>query len=356
MNLKPDTFVPSLRWRMGEYQALTRLSDAAKDRIVPFIVIPEIEYDFEDERPKKTVEEHVHTFPKRYKQKWGNRPAWIDVHPKIVTSQMDNGKVPIAYVFDEIAAFANNAVPVTSLDVPSAVNKDVGKIVSRDGRGVGIRARIEHVMKPSFANAVATLTKSIGIPSDKADLIIDLGGPNYLPYADFADGLIAALKGVDASAYRSFVVMGCAYPKVVALDKPGGFLPRHDWEFYKILYGKLDGKSRIPNYSDYAIVHPEFTPLDMRKIKSGGKVVYTVDGRWMVRKGGPFRDDRKQMHKHCADIVASGKFRGPAFSAGDDYIEKCAKKQASPSNQTRWKEVAVNHHIMHVLDDLSNFV
>jgi hypothetical protein len=83
MNLTPDTYVPSLRFRTGEYQALLRLVDSAKTRVVPFIVIPEIEFDFEEWRPKKTVDEHVSPFPKRYHQKWGARPSWIDVHPKI---------------------------------------------------------------------------------------------------------------------------------------------------------------------------------------------------------------------------------------------------------------------------------
>jgi len=110
---------------------------------------------------------------------------------------------------------------------------------------------------------------------------------------------------------------------------------------------------RVPNFSDYTIVNPEFTPMDMRKIKSGGKVVYTTPETWFIRKGGAFRDNRAQMHGHCADIVASGKYRGAAFSSGDDYIEKCAKKDEGPSSQSWWKFVAINHHIMHVLEDLS---
>ena len=80
MKIGPATYVPSLRWRMGEYQALSRLSGEAKARVVPFVVVPEIEFDFEEWAPKKTVQEHVEPFPKRFQQKWGNRPAWIDVH------------------------------------------------------------------------------------------------------------------------------------------------------------------------------------------------------------------------------------------------------------------------------------
>lgn len=137
MNLRPDSYVPSLRWRCGEYQALFRLEDHAKDRIVPFVVIPEIEFDFEEWRPKKTVQAHVAPFAKRFRQKWGNRPAWIDVHSKIISLAMDNGKLPIAHVFDELRLMGSAAVPVTSLDATTGINAAVAAILKSDGRGVG---------------------------------------------------------------------------------------------------------------------------------------------------------------------------------------------------------------------------
>lgn len=353
MIVKPGDYVPSLRWRTGEYQALSRLSDAAKNRVVPFIVIPEIEFDFEEWADKKTVQEHVEPFPKRYKDKWGMRAAWIDVHPKILTGTMDDGRFPIQYVFDELAKIGSKAVPVTSLDAPPQINTVVADIVKKNGRGVGIRARIEHIMKPTFASVLSDLFTSIGVQPKDADLVLDLGAPNYEPYDDFADGLVAALSGIDTTAFRNFILMGCAYPESVALDKPGGDLKRHDWLFYKTFVAKLGDDDRVPNFSDYTIVNPEFTPRDMRMIKSGGKVVYTMPETWFVRKGGAFRDNPKQMHDHCDHIVGSGKFRGPGFSSGDEYIQECAKKTKGPSNQPWWKFVAINHHIMHVLDDLS---
>lgn len=113
---------------------------------------------------------------------------------------------------------------------------------------------------------------------------------------------------------------------------------------------------RRPNYGDYTIVHPDFKALDMRMIKAAGKLVYTTAGDWEVRKGGAFNDNRSQMHDHCASIVACGKFAGAGYSIGDDYIAKCAAHLEGPSNQTRWKEVAINHHITRVLDDLSSFL
>ena len=354
MKLKSGDYVPSVRWRMGEYQALAALSDTAKGRVVPFVVIPEIEFDFEEWKNKKTVQEHVEPFPKRFKAKWGKRRAWIDVHPKIQTDHMDDGKLPVRYIFDKLAKLGSNAVPVTSLDAPKEINAAIAIIVKRDGCGVGVRARIEHVMKTDFKDALSELLMTVGASPKDTDLVIDLGAPNYEPYDDFADALIAALSSIrNIEEFRNYVLMGCAYPQTVMLDKPGGEMTRHDWLFYKALLAKIGDSDRIPNFSDYTIVNPEFTPRDMRLIKSGGRVVYTLADRWYIRKGGAFRDNLKQMHDHCDHILKSGKFRGPTFSSGDDYIEKCAKKTKGPSNQPWWKYVAINHHIMHVLEDLS---
>jgi hypothetical protein len=209
-------------------------------------------------------------------------------------------------------------------------------------------------MKPTFKAALTALMSSIKVDPSETDLIVDLGAPNYEPYDDFADGLLAAMSVIDNLAqFRSYVLIGSAYPQTVALAKPGGDIMRHDWLFYNAFRSKLATDDRVPNFGDYTIVNPEFTPQDMRKIKSGGKVVYTSNGSWFIRKGGAFRDNPTQMHDHCAFIVASGKFRGAAFSDGDDYIEKCAKKTKGPSNQPYWKRVAINHHIMHVLEDLA---
>jgi Beta protein len=94
---------------------------------------------------------------------------------------------------------------------------------------------------------------------------------------------------------------------------------------------KLPAGMRRPNFGDYTVVHPDFTPMDMRKIKSAGKVIYTTPRNWFVRKGGAFRDNPAQMHDHCADLVKRPIFKGAGYSSGDDYIAKCAVRKEGPS-------------------------
>lgn len=357
MILTKDMYVPALRWRQGEYQALAKLSAAAKDRIVPFITIPEVEFDFELWQPKKTIQEHVHPFAARFNAKWGRRPAWVGVHHSISDKPMGDGRDIFTYVFEALRAFQAYALPAVPLDASPATVESVRSIVALDGLGVAISIRLENLMKLDARSRIEGLAESIGLSFDEIDLVIDLGAPNFEPYNAFAGALITAMQKLgDIDAFRNFVIVGTAIPETFkGVAKGADRLPRHDWLFYQALLNKMPAGMRQPIYGDYTIVHPEFAPVDMRKIKSAGKLIYTAATVWEVRKGGAFRDNPGQMHDHCASIVASGMFRGAGFSSGDDYIAKCAVKAKGPSNQPWWKFVTINHHITHVLDDLSTF-
>jgi T4 beta protein len=357
MILTSDMYVPALRWRMGEYQALLRTADSAKDRIVPFTTIPEIEFDFEERRPKKSVQEHVHPFAARYKAKWGKRPAWVGVHNSIIEKPMDDGRDIFTYVFDALRMCEAKAIPAIPLNAEAAPVRAVASITKKDRHGVAISVRLEDLMKPNTRARIQTLTSALGVSLQDTDLVVDLGAPNYEPYDAFAGALIEALRKLgDLFVFRNSILIGTAIPKTFRhIAKGADEIPRHDWMFYRALTAKLPKDVRRPNFGDYTIVHPDFTAIDMRKIKSAGKVVYTNPHCWLVRKGGAFRDNPEQMHDLCASIIGSGNFKGPSYSSGDDYIDKCAMRKKGHSNQTKWKEIAINHHITHVVDDLATF-
>ncbi|GAN87832.1 beta family protein [Komagataeibacter intermedius] len=357
MILTKEMYVPALRWRLGEYQALNRLTDVAKDLIVPYITIPEVEFDFELWKPKKSIQEHVEPFPDRFKTKWGHRPAWITVHPEILGKPMDSGQDIFTYIFENLRAYETNAVPALPLDAPLAIISVVRDIIAIDQLGVAITVRMEDLMKPDARLRVETLCSKLGISLEETDLVIDLGSPNFEPYRAFAGAMTVALQRFgDLEIFRNFTIISTAIPETFKdVARGADQLVRHDWLFYQTLITTLPTHMRRPNYGDYAIVNPNFAPVDMRKIKASGKLVYTTPKTWEIRKGGAFRDHPEQMHDHCASIVASGEFSGSAFSSGDDYIYKCALRTKGHSNQTRWKEVAISHHIMQVLNDLATF-
>lgn len=359
MPLTDGDYVPALRWRRGEYQALLRLGSHVKDRIVPLITIPPIEFDFDTRTPKKTVHEHVEPFVRRYKEKWGPRPAWLALDDSIARGRMNNGAHVFDYVLDGLRAHCALAIPVLSLDTDAETKAAVVRAGALDRHGAGVNLRLEDLMRDDVGARATRLAADIGEPLERVDLLVDLAGPNYQPYDAFANALVPALERLgDTQAFRNFVLLGTAIPESFGpLAKGTDELPRHDWLFYKFLLERLPTAMRRPIYGDHTIVHPSFTAaIDFRTIKPPSKIVYTTDSTWAVRKGGAFQSDPDQMHEHCSVITRDPRFgfRGATFSSGDDYIEKCADGAETPSNLTRWKEVGVSHHITMVVHDVAN--
>lgn len=343
---------------MGEYQALFRLDERVKNRIVPYVTIPDIEFDFENWRPKKSVQQHVGPFAARYKSKWGERLAWLGVHPKIVKRPMDDGRDIFSYVFEQLKAFKANVVPAVPLNTDADTAQSVAAVVERDSLGVAISVRLEDLMQPNPLKQVRVVVSALGVELSDTDLIIDLGAPNFEPYEVFSEILLRSLcKMGPLLAYRNLVLLGTAIPKTfINIAMGADEVPRHDWLFYQALIARLSSYMRRPNFGDHTTTHPEFTASDMRHIKPAGKIVYTTSDSWSVRKGGAFWRNREQMHGHCADIVSKKFFKGASYSYGDNCIAKCAALEIGPGNLTLWKEVGINHHITHVSDELATLV
>lgn len=356
MILSEEMYVPALRWRMGEYQALMRLKSAVKDKVVPLICIPEVEFDFDLWQPKKSIHEHVVPFVGRFRKKWGTRPAWITLNDQIAAGRMDDGRHVFDHIFDGLRPHHAHAIPAIPLAADSDTVSAVARAAQRDSHGVAIMLRIEDLMGGPRGK-IFPLLEQLGLDEAEVDLIIDLRAPNFQPYVTFANALIAAMRRLgDISKFRNFVIVSTAIPESFAdIAKGTDAIPRHDWLFYRALLNALPSAMRRPNYGDYTIVHPDFVAKDMRMIKAAGKVIYTTPDSWGTRKGSAFRGNEDQMHGHCAQIVSDSKFQfqGASFSYGDDYIAKCAVMQEKPSNLSRWKDVAINHHITMVANDLA---
>ncbi|MEM7729129.1 MAG: beta family protein [Pseudomonadota bacterium] len=357
MNLSKDTYVPALRWRLGEFQALFRLAPAVKDRVMPLLFIPPVEYDFDEQRPKKTVHEHVHPFVTKFEKKWGKRPAWIALDPKVTTGRMSDGSHPFDYILDGLRPKGGIAIPAMPLNVDSDTMDAAARATEADGQGAAVILRLEDMMSGNPHRAIVNFANSLDIELSELDVIIDLGAPNFEPYKAFAGALTVALKRLgNLNEARHLVLIGTAIPDSFSqLAKGSDEIPRHDWLFYKELIGGMPSGMRRPIFGDHTTVHPDFVALDMRFVKPAGKITYTGPTSYGTRKGKAFRGNEGQMREHCEAIIKEARFafRGASFSLGDKYIADCASHVEGTGSPTTWKWVAINHHITTVADDLA---
>jgi hypothetical protein len=350
-------YVPCIRWKQGEYQAISRLSTTTKDKVTPLIEVAGIGWDFENQQEAKTVDEHLEKFAKRVDDKWPRRLAFIDLKLISPDQRMRDGRHPLAFVFDGLRSNGAYCIPVTGLDRDDSYQEAVSEILSEDKKGACLRISIDAAAKAKFPVNLNTLLAKLGLRPENVDLVLDLEAPNFEPLEGFTRMVRAITEKLPhVNNWRTYTICGTSFPETMGiLDLGVKIEKRHEWLFYKSLLRSLTEKDRKPTFGDYAISHPKVSQIDMRLVKPAASIRYAINDAWYIVKGKNVRDHGYfQYFDHCAKLVSSGFFMGDAFSAGDDHINKCAQKiLKKPGSLTTWRWVGTNHHVQKVVADIA---
>jgi hypothetical protein len=353
-----EHYVPCLRWKQGEYQAVLRLSSAGKQSLTPCIEVPEIGFDFETRTDNKTIDEHLAPFSKRVRKKWGKAPCFVDLKLLEASSRMTGGEHPVDFTFNGLRAEECHAVPVTGLHRDSMFQRAISKVAKKDENGLCVRVDINEAYKAGFKAQLSTFLKEFKTRPDNCDLILDLGSPNFLPLEGFAKLVRNVIAGLPhLNKWRTFTLLASSFPKSMAEIKSSPeILKRYEWLLYKEVVNSLSSDEvRIPTFGDYAINHPSVLRVDMRIVTPSASIRYSVDDAWFIVKGANARKNREQYRGLCGTVMASHGYCGAGFSDGDRYIEGCAAGSESTGNLTTWRWVGTNHHLEKVVQDVANF-
>lgn len=358
MGLKAKTYVPVLKWRQGEYQALLRLDATTKDSVVPLIEVTPPEWDFEQHKFKKTIDGQLAPFASRLEKKWGSRPAFLDTSLLNPTERMAGGGHSLTFLLDAVRARKCVVIPVTGPGRDLAHYNALAAGVAIDGQGVAVRVSLDDIADPAFPDTLVTLVASLGLGLAETDLIVDLAAKNFEPLADLAALVTALLQSSPIYVgVRSLVLIGTSFPTSMGEVKlTSQTLPRLEWKLYKAVTGSLPAGFRPLAFGDYTISSADIPGGDMRLLKPSATIRYTVTDGWFITKGNNVRDNGFEQYRgQCGTVITSGHMAASGYSAGSDYIRGCHAKTEKTGNLSTWRWVGTNHHITRVVDDLANF-
>ncbi len=352
-------YVPCLRWKQGEYQALLQLKDTTKSKMTPLIEVPEIGWDFEKKIATKTIDKHLEPFARRVKTKWKNRRCFVDLKIISPSERMLDGRHPLEFVFFNLRKEKCEGIPVTGLDRDKEFQQAIQQVVSKDKNGICLRVTLEQAAKSNIKKMIDDLLSNIGVTQKDSDFILDLGAPNFVPLEGFCKLVQAiAQKLPYIERWRTLTLLGTSFPVSMAEIKGGAEnIPRYEWQLYKKLTANLKKADyRLPTFGDYAIAHPNVLNLDMRIVKPSASIRYTTNDEWYIIKGPNVRDNGFEQYRgHCLRLKASPYYSGSDFSEGDLYISDCANGNGSTGNLPAWRRVGTNHHLEKVTLDISSF-
>ena len=356
MPISQTDYVPILKWRQGEYQALLRLADPIKDCTVPLIEITPPDYDFETQTPLKTLDEHLVTFATRLQKKWGARLALLDCSLLDPAARMQSGKHPLQYLSEQSFAQGATIVPVIRVTSDAAHRSAVTTANAMMLTGIALRCSLDEAMDPDFDANIGALLQSLSLSIEDCDMILDLEAPSWDPQDVLVGIVTAALQASHAmSRARSLTLTGTSFPASMGeVTGPLQYWPRREWGFYRAVVVALGNAGRIPCFGDYAIAGHGFAQGDMRILKPSATIRYTCDDGWIIAKGANVRDNGFGQYRGCSGtVISSPLFLGAGFSPGSDYIEACCNGTVSTGNLTTWRWVGSNHHITKVVNDLA---
>lgn len=352
-------YVPILKWRQSEYQAIWKLEDAVKDVITPLFEIPKENWDFEKQQAAKSIDDHLATFGKRLKAKWGGRTCFVDSCHLPSDACMADGRHHLSHIFELARSERAAPIPVTGLGRSPAYNAAVKQIVASDMKGACIRLQDDDFDDHLSSNLISLL-KRIGAAIDDCDLVIDLGANIVSAEKTQAAVWATLLAQVPRiNSWRTLTVSGTAFPAALpsSVFRPHGEAPRYDWLAYKTLVEKMDEGERIPAFSDYVTASTNTEMMDPRMMDPTAKIKYTIDGAWFIALGTQVKKNGRGQYVDLCKRIVSHKprvFKGEPYSWGDLYIGKCAQGLESTGGSSTWPSVAVNHHVTFVSEDVAN--
>jgi hypothetical protein len=252
-------YVPVLKWRHGEYLALACMSDALRQRITPLLEIPAEAWDYENERPQKSIDEHIALFGRRLMATWGGLPCFVDSCYLPPDALCADGTHHFERLLELAAVAGCMALPVTGLGRHYQYQAATARIVRRHGRGLGLRLIGEDFDHPALATQVNAFLAYMGLGPAQVDLLIDFSqhiARSATAQAGHAQALLAQTPQIER--WRSLTVAGTSFPAHSAMEDgcPGDAVRRYEWLAYKQLLRRLDTGERRPAFGDYTIAHP----------------------------------------------------------------------------------------------------
>lgn len=336
-------YVPVVKWRQGEKDALKHIDKDIKDNIAPLIELVNDEGDDPNELAKDIS---VH---------WRGL-AYLDVYYRRLF-----GPTALDVIINANEKLGIDIIPVVRLDSPSVVIDKIKEVALMQHNGFALRLEVNEVVDYSILEKVDFIISQVSGGStakNKVDLIIDFG------FIETSRGCASVLKKISQhismAEWRRVIISSGAFPQSLQQFKPDedNFLDRLEIQLWRDNQ-TLGGRKVI--FSDYTVR----SPLNITKPGPKGSISvrYTLEDKYQIFRGAKSDPTFKYL-AHAVNIRSLyGHNFGNNFSWGDETIDEKATQlmqclelgydpnqyDFKPGRASDWVAVSVNHHISVVL-------
>jgi hypothetical protein len=328
-------YIPILRFKAGERKALEKLSPAARNDVVPVMVLAPDQFVGK----KKTKAAAAIPSPAYFVQQmgcaWGLAPYFLDATalPASATSH------PFGSIAADARAVGQALMPCTTLGASPLYQSAVVAAAKLDGRGIALRIDLSELAQS------ANWASMWHWPQSQTDLIVDLG--EVSASVALGSALDPAFHGL-AGTWRTATLAGTNMPSNFQGVAAGFFpLPRAELALWNRL--RAIGLPYRLDFGDYGTISLATAP---QGIAWGFPITvkYTLGADYLICRGvrttgASGVDMHVQLQGHAQGIVGYPG-RGPLPSCwADREIDAIAANTKLPGALAQWVGYSVNRHI-----------
>jgi|GEM_PF-2448251 len=367
MRRSDSHYIPILKGRLGEFNALRHVDPGSAPRFTPVIeFIPQgDELDDAGDPVHERVAATVERTADRLEKNW---PKPCDVIVDLHGLPAIDDYYPVATVVErffnsDFTQVIPTCRPLDALD-DGLMARLNGSLDNFSARNICIRLSDEDLDERDepISTSLDRLLLRLQTSPENTDLIIDFAAINETN-ASFA-ARIARLVIVDLphlDAWKSVTLAAGGFPNALDDVPPQTLSEVSRWELttWRTVNERLRDKLRVPTFGDYAVAYPRQT--SGVPFAPAPQIRYTASEGWLILKGR--KNERRgnfQFFEICRAISQHPEFT-PGLSWGDERITDLAQyadsdpppPEARPGNATTWRSIGTSHHIAQVMNRLS---
>ncbi|QDQ87721.1 hypothetical protein FMZ60_09045 [Alcaligenaceae bacterium SJ-26] len=346
-------FIPILRWKRGEQNALSSLNHTQKSATTPLISINNLNYSPPDNSNFDGLfDNRIIQDAERLSNIWSRNRVLVDLNDISPYATCENNEHPISLFFRNLSRDVD-ARPV----LRATSDQFFAEAVADLGIPPVFRITPEDFSDHNIEDDLSWLLEICSFEPRECAVIIDLGYVQSVNRSVLtAVGALSSLPFLNS--WGSITLASGSFPENLSNYPVGPHLiNRIEWDIWQAVSSTL--RIRL-GYGDYATIHPNPAEegLDPRTMNPSASVRYTYDNSWLLLRGEGTRNRNgrgfAQFQDHAINLVRMPQYRGENFSFGDQKIARIARGEESQGNLETWVTIGINHHIAEIVDRLSN--
>ena len=259
---------------------------------MPLIEIPPREYDYKNQKYKKTIDQHLADMIPNIEKYFSYRPFFLD-DTQVKNEILADGTYPLEKLITDAATLKLNAIPIIYINsnnnTLSIIKKSYqAKLISE------ICIRIEPSDSTNISNFLSKISQITSIPTSNIHLIFDVkyidDNYNKKVCPDIAK-LINDLNFLNnLNSFKDISLISSSIPPSFTQGtNTTSKISRNEFNLWTSVK-KLISPNLQLQYGDYCTCNPKYLIVNPFKINPALKLVYTISNNYVIYKGKSFRD------------------------------------------------------------------